>query len=144
MCSIRFSQLHHFYIFNSHGFAFSFTNALLVLPQSAYRNFNSSCPLSILVFGEGRLLYTDHRTTQSQPIAPPTVTAVNADCCWRGLATAFIRFNCLNGAPLPRASALPLLSQNPKRTLEKLRRRGESEHLLFPYYNFVQTDYCLL
>lgn len=44
MCSIRFSQLHHFYIFNSHGFAFSFTNALLVLPQSAYRNFNSSCP----------------------------------------------------------------------------------------------------
>lgn len=44
MCSIRFSQLHHFYIFNSHGFAFSFTNALFALPQSAYRNFNSSCP----------------------------------------------------------------------------------------------------
>lgn len=89
-------------------------------------------------------LHDVHRTTQSQPIAPPTVTAVNADCCWRGLATAFICFNCLNGAPLPRASALPLLSQNPKRTLEKLRRRGESEHLLFLYYSFVQTDYCLM
>lgn len=126
MCSIRFSQLHHFYIFNSHGFAFSFTNALLALPQSAYRNLNSSCPFYRYLCLEK----VDYSTRCPQNHSVSTDRTTNGNSSERRLllerfSNGFYTFQLSQWGATPTCKRSPSTLSEPKahtRKIEKERR----------------------